>query len=93
VEANNALGIKEGDFFLAVEKTPVTQDNLDELWDKYFQHNSTYTSLTVKIKRNSEERELTGPLFKGYLEAKNYIGPFQNPTFQQTTALSKLIKD
>ena len=92
VEKNNSLGIKEGDFFLAVEKIPVTQDNLDELWEKYFQRNSTYTHLTVKIRRKGEEQELDGQLFKGYVEAKNYVGPSPNPSSQQTNTLSNLIK-
>jgi predicted metalloprotease with PDZ domain len=93
VEKGNALGIKEGDFFLAVEKTTVTQDNLEELWEKYFQRNSTYTQLAVKIKRNGEEKELNGQLFKGYLESKNFVGPVQSPTSLQTNTLNNLIKN
>ncbi len=93
VENNNALGIKEGDFFLAVENTPVTDDNLEELWEKYFQKNNSYTVLSVKVKRNGEEKMLRGVLFKGYLESKNYVGPVSNPTAAQSANLDKLTKN
>jgi predicted metalloprotease with PDZ domain len=93
VAKDNALGIKEDDLFLAVENIAVTDNNLEELWEKYFQQNNTYTSLTIKVKRNGAEKELSGTLFKGYLEAKNYIGPVKNPTAIQTSNLDKLIKN
>lgn len=93
VEKENALGIKEDDFFLAVENIAVTDDNLDALWEKYFQRNNIYTSLTIKVKRNGAEKELSGALYKGYMEAKNYIGPVKSPTALQRGNLNKLIKN
>jgi predicted metalloprotease with PDZ domain len=91
VEKDNALDIKEGDLFIAVENITVTDTNLDELWEKYFQQNNSYTALTIKIKRKGEEKTLSGNLFKGYLESKNYVGPVKSPTAAQRSNLSKLI--
>jgi predicted metalloprotease with PDZ domain len=93
VEKNNALGIKDGDLLVSVENTDVTEENLDELWEKYFQRNSTYTNLTIGVKRNGELKVLTGPLYRGYLEVKNYVGPLMNPTAAQTQALNNLIRN
>ena len=93
VDKRNAFGLEDGDLFLAVEDIAVTEDNIDEIWEKYFQHNSTFTSLTVKVKRKSQEKVLNGSLFKGYLEAKNHIEPVPNPTALQKSNLSRLIKN
>lgn len=91
VEKNNALGIKDGDLFLSVENNVVTDDNIEDLFEKYFQRNNSLTSLTIKVKRNGEEKTLSGPLFKGYAEAKNYVGPISNPSGSQKTNLQNLI--
>jgi predicted metalloprotease with PDZ domain len=92
VAKDNALGIQDGDLFLSVEDNTVTEDNIDEIWEKYFQHNDTYTSLTVKVKRKGQEKRFSGTLFRGYLESKNYVGPMTNPNSTQKAILSSLIK-
>jgi hypothetical protein len=45
------------------------------------------------VKRNGEEKTLSGQLFKGYVDAKNYVGPLPNPSKEQVDRLNKLIKN
>ncbi len=37
-----------------------------------------YPELSVIVKRDGIEKTLTGVLFKGYFESKNYLGPAEN---------------
>jgi len=93
VDKVNALGIENNDLFLSVENTAVTEGNIEELWEKYFQRNNNYGTLTIKVRRNGQEKTLSGPLLRGYSESKNYIGPEPNPTAAQKASLNDLIKN
>jgi predicted metalloprotease with PDZ domain len=75
VEKRNALDINDGDVLLAINDTPVTSENVELVWEKYFKRNTIYPELTVTVKRDGLKKELTGNLYKGYLQAKNYLEP------------------
>ncbi|CAN5579397.1 peptidase M61 [soil metagenome] len=77
VEKRNALSINDDDILLAVNNTTVTDINAEELWERYFKKNSTYPELTVTVKRDGVVKTLSGNLFKGYYESKNYLGPLE----------------
>lgn len=90
--SNNALLIKNNDALLSVENVPVTQENLNELWDKYFQYNFNLPNLTVTVLREGEKRILQGKLYKGRVDVKNYVAPMDAVTTTQQANLDKLIK-
>jgi len=77
VEKRNALNISDGDVLIAVNHTAVTSDNAEEIWERYFKRNTVYPELSVTVKRDGLQKELTGSLFKGYIEAKNYLEPME----------------
>lgn len=93
VEKKNALDIKENDFLVSVDNIPVTENNLEDIFETYFQRNVTRTELTITVKRDGQEKVLSGPLYKGYAEVKNYLEPMQTSTAAQTSTLSKLINN
>src|SRR5436190_3715921 len=79
VDKRNALGLEENDLFISVDSIAATDTNIDDLWENYFQKNTTKPELAVTIKRKGELKTLEGPLYKGYLESKNYIASGNNP--------------
>lgn len=93
VEKRNALDIKENDLLVSVDNIPITEDNLEDIFETYFQRNATRTSLTITVKRDGKEKVLSGPLYQGYAEVKNYLEPVKNPTAAQSATLSKLINN
>jgi predicted metalloprotease with PDZ domain len=90
VDRKNALTLQDGDQFLAVNDIKVDENNLNDLWEKYFQNNTDIPNLALTVKRNGEEKILSGPLFKGYAEVKNYLNPLPAATAEQSATLSKL---
>jgi predicted metalloprotease with PDZ domain len=93
VEKKNALGIEEGDFLISVDNIAVTDQNLDDIWENYFQRNSSKPELMITIKRKGQEKILSGPLYKGYLESKNYLDPFESPSALQIANKNRLIRN
>ncbi len=91
VENKNALNLKDGDQFISVDNIAVTDENLEDLWEKYFQNNSTIASLTMTVKRDGKEKVLTGPLYQGYAEVKNYLNPVISANPTQTETLTRFI--
>ena len=92
VEKRNALGIEENDLFISVENIAATDANIDDLWENYFQKNTTKPELSIIIKRKGELRTLEGPLYKGYLESKNYIAPANSPLPDEIQMRNSLFK-
>ena len=90
VDKKNALTLQDGDQFLAVNDIRVDENNLNDLWDKYFLNNKDIPNLALTVKRKGEEKILSGPLYKGYAEVKNYLNPLPDANEQQTANLQKL---
>ncbi len=90
VDKKNALTLQDGDQFLAVNDIKVDENNLSDLWEKYFLNNTDIPNLALTVKRKGEETVLSGPLYKGYAEVKNYLNPMPVATKQQTLKLQKL---
>ena len=86
----NKLDIKENDIFVKVDDVMVTSGNLEELWEKYFNLNTTHPELVVVVKRNGSEKQLKGKLNTGQYSTKNYLAPLQNKTDRQNEGLNKL---
>jgi len=86
------LGIEENDLFISVENIAATDANIDDLWENYFQKNTTKPELSIIIKRKGELRTLEGPLYKGYLESKNYIAPANSPLPDEIQMRNSLFK-
>ncbi len=90
--SNNALLIKNNDALVSVENVPVTEENLNEVWDKYFQYNFSLPELTLTVLRDGEKKILQGKLFKGRTDVKNYLAPMDAVSKAQQSNLGKLIK-
>lgn len=93
VEKTNALAIKENDFLVSIDNIAVTENNLEELWEKYFQRNTTKPEIAITVKRDGQEKKLSGPLYQGYADVKNYVEPIERSTAAQSSALNKLINN
>ncbi len=83
----NSLGVKNDDLFIKVNAVPVTPDNVKELWDNYFQSNTTDPELTLTLKRKGEEKVLSCKLSPGYITVKNYLAPSPIRTEEQDAVL------
>jgi len=83
VERKNALRINDDDVLVSVNDTTVTDKNMEDIWERYFRRNTNYPELSIVVKRDGIEKTLTGVLFKGHFEAKNYLGPSENPDASQ----------
>lgn len=90
VKADNALGIQEGDVFVSVENIAVTDANIEDLWEKYFDINTSFPKITVVVRRDGNLKTLDKPLKKGYVEIKKYVGPLEGATTEQKQFLQKL---
>lgn len=90
VKAGNALGVQEGDVFVSVDNITVTDANINDLWENYFDVNTNKPQITVVIKRDGQLKTLNNPLKKGYVEIKKYVGPLESATDQQKTMMKKL---
>lgn len=91
VESKNALNIKNDDQLIAVENISVTDENLEELWEKYFLNNSSINTLSITVKRGGVEKVLSGPLYRGYAEVKNYLQPVTSANPAQSETLTRFI--
>lgn len=89
---NNALLLKNNDVLLSVENITVTQENLNDLWEKYFQYNFNMPELSVIVLRDGERRVLQGKLFKGRVDVKNYLAPMDAVSSARESNLNKLVK-
>ncbi|CAN5670742.1 peptidase M61 [soil metagenome] len=87
----NALGIKNEDVFVSVDGKAVTDANIDEIWEQYFYLNTDKPSISIIVNRNGKEKELSGTVYNGYREMKNYIEPSNIITAAQNANLRKLI--
>jgi len=73
VEHKNALGIKEGDVFVAADGITVTSSNIDDIWETYFNDNTTRQEVSFTINRSGQTLQLNGQLFTGYAEVNHYL--------------------
>ncbi len=87
---DNALGIKSGDIFYKVNGMLVSDNNLEELWEKYFKSNTTMPLLTVTVLRDGKETDLKGELYTGYKTVRDHIAEVERPTTEQAHMLRKL---
>ncbi|MCY7422105.1 MAG: hypothetical protein LH478_10245 [Chitinophagaceae bacterium] len=78
---NNALLIKNNDVLVSIDNTAVTEENLNDLWDKYVQYNFNLPDLSITVLREGEKLVLQGKLFKGRTDVKNYLAPMNAVTF------------
>lgn len=86
----NPLDIKENDILMQIENDVVSPDNIDAVWDKYFDENTQFPSLTIKVKRNGEEKTLSGDIYNGHFAIKNFLGPLPQKTAAQEAMLNAL---
>jgi predicted metalloprotease with PDZ domain len=54
------INMKADDIFLEINGTPVTLGNIQDLFDKYFQYNTSPDALTIKFLRDGKEVIETG---------------------------------
>lgn len=88
---NNALGIKNGDVLTRVQDIAVTENSLNELWEKYIQTNTSFPELTIGVNRKGIDTVLTGRLNRGTVLINNYIGPLETSNEAQRKNLDKLL--
>lgn len=93
VDKKNALNIGDDDLLISVDNIPVTDQNIDDIWENYFQGNTTRTEMTITVKRNGEDKILSGSLYKGYRDYKNYLGPLESPSALQIANRSALMRN
>jgi len=87
---DNPLKVKEGDIFKKIDGVEVTSDNLDSIWDEYFNENTQHPDIEITVLRDGKEKVLKGPIFNGHFKTKNYLAPVAGPTAQQQAALKDL---
>lgn len=88
----NAFELQNGDEFVSIDDKKITEENLNSIWEEYFQKNTSHPEASITIKRNGETKTIKAPLFRGYVEMKNYVGSAENATTEQKTMLAKLLK-
>ncbi|MBE9585023.1 peptidase M61 [Mucilaginibacter sp. JRF] len=86
----NALGVKNGDVFKAIDGVEITEDNIDGIWDEYFGKNTQHPSIAIAIIRNGTHQVLKGKIYEGRLEMKNYVGQAEQSTTMQQQILSSI---
>ncbi|MXV14386.1 M61 family metallopeptidase [Hufsiella ginkgonis] len=77
---NNTLGVKDDDLFVKINDINVTSANINDIWEKYFQANTTEPEVSLTITRNGEAKILSGKLDTGYFKMKNYLAPAESKT-------------
>ena len=93
VEKRNALDINDGDVLLAINNTAITSENVELVWEKYFRRNTIYPELSVTVKRNGAVKELSGSLYKGFIQAKNYLEPLDSADNAQLKLRTELMSN
>ncbi|MDB5012015.1 MAG: putative protease with the C-terminal domain [Daejeonella sp.] len=86
----NRLEIQNDDVLVKIGDVTVSNSNLEELWEKYFNMNTTDPELAVLVKRNGSEKQLKGKLNTGSFTTKNFLGPIPNKTDLQIKNLNQL---
>ncbi|MEO7214481.1 hypothetical protein [Mucilaginibacter sp.] len=87
---DNPLKIKEGDIFKKMDGKEITQANLDDVWEEYFNENTKHPEIEITVLRDGKEKTMKGPIFDGHFKTKNYLAPMANPSAEQQAALKKL---
>lgn len=90
VEAN-PLGIAENDVFKAVDGVAVTGNNIDEIWETYFQQNTQHPSVSFTVVRKGEEKTLAGKILEGQFKEKHYLEAMPAATAPQKELLSRVL--
>ena len=87
----NLLGIQNDDILIQIQEIIVTPDNVEDLWEKYFDYNMNAPELYVTVKRNGIEQVLSAKLYKVHYDAINYLDPVKKRTAEQETTLKQLL--
>jgi predicted metalloprotease with PDZ domain len=89
IEGENAFGIMNKDVIVSINNEPVTMENIQTIFDKYFFENTTIPKLTVVVLRNGKQLTLTGPPQDGTRRVQHYITIAPNIDSKSTINLNK----
>lgn len=87
---SNPLKIKTGDVFKQIDTKVITQENVNDVWEEYFETNTTHPEVAIMVIRDGKELTLKGPILQGELRTKNYLAPMAAPTAEQQATLKSL---
>jgi len=88
---SNVLGIKNDDVLIKIQDFDVTLNNIEVLWEKYFDYNLNAPELYVTVKRQGVEQQLSAKLYRGRMDVKNYLEAVKAPTALQSKLLQDLL--
>jgi predicted metalloprotease with PDZ domain len=91
IEGENAFGIENKDIIVSVDNNPVTMENLQATFVKYFFENSTIPNPTVVVLRNGKQLKLTGTPQNGTRKIPHYITVAPNIDSKSTANFNKFI--
>lgn len=87
----NLLGIENNDVLVKVQDIDVTADNVEDLWDSYFDLNQNAPELYVTVRRKGVEIPLSAKLYGAYYNALNYLELVSPRTPEQEKNLKQLL--
>ncbi|MBD0257590.1 MAG: hypothetical protein ICV83_17895 [Cytophagales bacterium] len=65
------IGLRSGDVLLAVNGLEMTTASFQEIWETYFQYNTSPAEVSLRIRRNGRELVLKGSPIPGYTLKKH----------------------
>ena len=65
------IGLKTGDILLDIEGVRITQKNMDEVWNQYFQNNTSPDRVKVNLMRDGRVIVRSGKPVSGYFFRKH----------------------
>lgn len=87
----NALGLRNNDAFYAINNTPVTLDNIRNLYETYFANNTSDASVTVTVLRDGQELKLKAKPGPATRTLTNYIDVSSKSDSKATSNLKKFL--
>lgn len=88
----NALGIQENDTLVKINNMMVDSNNIDEVWNKFFNMNTEYPEISIVVNRNGQEKVLSGKIYSGTATIKNYLIPSTKSSDDEKNNLKLLLK-
>ncbi|MOA24514.1 hypothetical protein D3C78_1451930 [compost metagenome] len=70
----------------------VDSNNIDEVWNKFFNMNTEYPEISIVVNRNGQEKVLSGKIYSGTATIKNYLIPSTKSSDDEKNNLKLLLK-
>ncbi|WP_207424500.1 M61 family metallopeptidase [Desertivirga brevis] len=87
----NLLGLQNGDILLRIQDIEVTNDNVEELWERYFDFNLNAPEVYVTVRRKGVEQVLSAKLYRVHVDLNNYLEEAKELTPEQKQLFHSLV--